>query len=88
MTPDTKLSFGWPLLRKPLMWTLFAWIASTILLTVSLTVLIAMPGPWDGATALKVCSGLPVVQKRDGSIWLRDRWRAYRVKDDNPEQLC
>lgn len=83
------MSFGWPvLLRKPLLWASLASIASMILLSVSLAVLIAVPGPWDGAIAIKVCGNLPIVQRRDGTVWLRSGWRAYRVENDDAWRLC
>jgi hypothetical protein len=80
------LRFGWPIFRRPLVWGTFAWFISMFVLGFSIAVLVAVPDKWDRAIAIKVCGGLPVVQREDGTVWLRHRWRAYRV--DNPETLC
>lgn len=47
---------------------------------------VTTPTGWSDARVLKVCDGLPIVQREDGTIWLRDRWRAYRV--DDPDKIC
>ena len=72
---------------RPLFWGTLAWFGSMFLFGVSLAVLIALPDKWDGAIALKVCGGLPIVQRQDGTIWVRHRWQAYRV--EKPwQELC
>ena len=72
-----------PLLRNPLLWTSVAWISSAALLGASIAVLIAVPGPRDGAVAIGVCAGLPILRQEDGSVWLRvSGIRAYRIEDD------
>jgi hypothetical protein len=81
-----SLPFGWPLFRKPLLWGTTAWFISMVAFGVAVGALIALPDKWDRAIALKVCGGMPVVQLEDGSIWLRHRWRAYRV--ENLDKLC
>lgn len=81
-----NLSFGWPLLRRPLLWVSVAWITMTMFFALIMYALIVIPGPWDGAIAIKTCGNLPIVQRRDGTIWLRDHWRAYRV--NNLDKLC
>jgi hypothetical protein len=79
--PMTTLSFGWSIFHRPLMWGTLAWLGSMLLLAVSLFFLITVPDKWDRAVAIKVCSGLPILRQQDGSIWLRHRWRAYRVEN-------
>jgi hypothetical protein len=44
---------------------------------------VMMPNKWDDARALGVCNGIPIVQRKDGSTWLRVGWRAYRIDDVN-----
>lgn len=79
-----SLSFGWPIFRRPLLWGTLAWFGSMVLLGVSLAVLTAMPGKWDHAIALGTCGGLAVLQRQDGTIWLRvNSVRLYRVEDQN-----
>lgn len=78
----TQLSLGWPLLRHPLFWTTVAWLASMALLGVALAVLVAIPDKWDRAVVLGTCGGLPILQRQDGTIWLRvNSVRVYRVED-------
>jgi hypothetical protein len=79
------MRFGW-LFRSPLLWGTFAWCLIMSAGVVFGIAIVTMPDKWDRAIAIKVCSGLPVVQREDGTIWLRDRWRSYRVED--PGKLC
>jgi hypothetical protein len=37
--------------------------------------------PWRGATVIRFCHGSPIVQRTDGTLWLRHGWDAYRVID-------
>lgn len=75
----------WPIFRTPLLWQTLAWFVSMVALGVALGVLIALPNKWDKAVAIKVCGGLPIVQREDGTVWLRQGWRAYRVDIDKLE---
>lgn len=78
---NESLSIGWSPLHT---WTVvgaLVWLVSIFALGGIIWAIVSIPNKWDNAVALKVCSGLPVVQRQDGTIWLRDRWRAYRVGD-------
>lgn len=61
---------------------------AAVVLGVSFAILIVIPDKWDKATVLKVCSGVPVLQLEDRTIWLRGRWRAYRVEGEKWRELC
>jgi hypothetical protein len=54
---------------------------SFALVFAGLLLVLMMPDKWDRAIAIKVCGGLPIVKLEDGSVWLRYRWRYYRVED-------
>ena len=42
---------------------------------------------WDDAVAIKVCDKFPILQRKDGTIWLRvDGYKLYRV--ENVDKLC
>lgn len=75
-----------PLLRGPGIWIALTWVFITAVFAISLYVLIiSPPNKWDKAVAIKVCGGLPIVQREDGTVWLRQGWRAYRVDIDKLE---
>jgi hypothetical protein len=42
--------------------------------------------PWASAVALKVCGNYAVVQRSDGTVWLRQGHRAYKV--ENATSIC
>jgi hypothetical protein len=66
-------------------WPLAVWIVSivTLLGAVLITITAVPPSSrWDGAVVLGTCGGLPLLQLKDGSTWLRvDSVRFYRVED-------
>jgi hypothetical protein len=72
--------------RWPLYWGTVIWFGCMLLLGTSIAWMTSVPDSWDGAIALKVCGNLLAVQKRDGTVWLRHRWRDYRV--ENWQGLC
>jgi hypothetical protein len=57
--------------------------ASVIAFGMAVGALIAWPGKWDKAVALKICrDGTPILRLQDGSIWARrNGFTAYRVED-------
>jgi hypothetical protein len=84
----TDLSFGWPLLRRPLMWTSIAWLISMVALGAAMAVLILVPDKWDRATLLRVCrDGTLIVRLEDGKVVAKRSFRAFRI-EGNWEDIC
>lgn len=82
------MAFGWSIFRRPLLWGTLAWLACMMVLiafVAAMIALLSMPTAWTGATAIKICGGLPIVQREDGTVWLLHRSRAYRVNLDKLE---
>jgi hypothetical protein len=49
---------------------------------VAMAAVIWIPGPedkWQGARVVKVCAGLPVIERTDGETFMRYRSRHYAV---------
>ena len=66
-------------------WPLAVWIVSASILLAAVFIVIVVPsssGEWEGAIVRGTCGGLPLLQRRDGSVWLRvNSVRFYRVED-------
>jgi len=66
-------------------WRILPFFFFGIVFFVSMLVLLStfsVPDKWDRAVALGVCGGIPILQLKDGSIWLRKNgFRTYRIEN-------
>jgi hypothetical protein len=62
-------------------WNNLLWLGFALMFAAAVYVTV-LPDKWDRAVAVKVCGGLLVVKRDDGSLWLLREWgRPYRIED-------
>jgi hypothetical protein len=70
-------------------WPIATGIATGVgIFVVAIASLFFIPWPadkWEGARVIKVCAGLPVIERRDGETFVRYRYRHYAVDRDKLE---
>ena len=73
--------------RKATVWIVATWLSFIAMFAVSMYVLTmaqSSGSKWEGAVVLGTCGGLPMLQRTDGTVWLRvNSVRVYRIEDPN-----
>ena len=63
-------------------WIALMWLGMIVVTVVSVYVIIAVPSDSDRVVVIGTCGGLPILQRSDGSTWLRvNGLRTYKVED-------